>query len=114
MTDQSKTDPIREALAKTIMRGLGIFSDVEARWSCGGAWPDACRSAADAVLGLPQPATVDRAAVIEECAKIADMWIRDFGAVETKYLNAQRYAVDAVMDISAAIRDLATKTGKQP
>jgi hypothetical protein len=54
----------------------------------------------------PRRADAVRAATIEECAKIADAWISDFGGVRTKYLNAQNYAVDAVKDIADAIRAL--------
>src|SRR6266699_99966 len=68
-----------------------------------------------AVLALRQAAAAQgREAIIEECAKIADAWIADFGNLPTKHLNARDYAVEAVKDIADAIRAIALTPAVAP
>lgn len=64
-----------------------------------------CRKARVA-LALPQSkdAGETREAIIEQCARIADAWVADFGNVQIKYTDARVYAVEAVKDVADAIR----------
>ena len=54
-----------------------------------------------------------REATIEQCAKIADDWLKIFGDREIQYTTAREYASDAVADIAENIRALANPAGKQ-
>lgn len=60
-----------------------------------------------AVAALERPAEQEIAQAIwaerQRCAKIADDWIKIFGASEIGSVSAREYAVDAVKDISQAI-----------
>lgn len=49
-------------------------------------------------------AVPDRAAIIEECARMADGWLAIHGDNEIQYTSPREYASDAVADIADAIR----------
>jgi hypothetical protein len=53
-----------------------------------------------------------RDAVIEECAEVADAWLKGFKDQEITVVSAREWATDSVMDIRDAIRALASDKGE--